>query len=43
MRRAPARCDLLRTRRADALTAAARADENGYRDDATAVVLRHHR
>lgn len=28
---------------ADALTAAARADGNGYRDDATAVVLRHHR
>ncbi|MEV5605530.1 hypothetical protein AB0L33_29235 [Streptomyces sp. NPDC052299] len=28
---------------ADALTAAARADKKGYRDDATAVVLRHHR
>ncbi|MGW2476989.1 hypothetical protein [Streptomyces sp. NPDC001665] len=28
---------------ADAFTAAARAGEKGYRDDATAVVLRHHR
>ncbi|MCZ1012171.1 PP2C family protein-serine/threonine phosphatase [Streptomyces lydicus] len=27
---------------ADALTTAARADKKGYRDDATAVVLRHH-